>query len=73
VYDSQGFKSISTTGRLVFQLQAEGNDEGEDACEARLPSATQLEVSGWWRRAQHLLLMTVASRWCTMQSLVAWG
>jgi hypothetical protein len=32
------------TGGFVFQLKAEGHDEGEDTFEARLPIAKQLEV-----------------------------
>ena len=35
---------ISTTGRLVLELQAKGHDEGEDTFEERLPIAKQLEV-----------------------------
>jgi hypothetical protein len=32
------------TGGFVFQLKAEGHDEGEDTFEERLPIAKQLEV-----------------------------
>src|SRR5712691_11226809 len=34
----------STTGRLVFQLKAEGQDEGKDTFEKRLPIAKQLKI-----------------------------
>ena len=44
--------SASTAGRLVFQLQAEGCDNGEDTFEERLPivyrsSENALEIQGW--------------------------
>src|SRR5882672_6842888 len=57
----------STTGGFVFQLKAEGHDEGEDTLEECLPIAKQLEVrrfaseidsdgavfSRWFRRCAH--------------------
>jgi hypothetical protein len=36
--------STTATGGFVFQLKAEGHDEGEDTFEERLPIAKQLEV-----------------------------
>src|SRR5919108_5169084 len=56
------------TGCLVFELKAEGHDEGQYAFEERLPIAKQLEVrrfapeidgdgavfSGWFRRCAHV-------------------
>ena len=36
--------SATATGGLVFQLNAEGHDEGNDTCEERLTIANQLEV-----------------------------
>jgi hypothetical protein len=36
--------SAAATGGFVFQLKAEGHDEGEDTFEERLPIAKQLEV-----------------------------
>src|SRR5882724_8179450 len=40
-----GQAPASTTGRLVFQLKAEGHDEGEDTFKERLPIAQQLKIS----------------------------
>ena len=36
--------SATATGGFVFQLEAEGHDEGDDTFEERLPIAKQLEV-----------------------------
>jgi hypothetical protein len=36
--------STTATGGFVFQLKAEGHDEGEDIFEERLTIAKQLEV-----------------------------
>ena len=35
------------TGRLVFELKAEGEDEGEDTLEKRLPVSQQAAVCGF--------------------------
>ena len=35
------------TGRLVFELKAEGEDEGEDTLEKRLPVSQQAAVGGF--------------------------
>jgi len=39
-----GQASVSTTSRLVFELQAKGQDEGEHAFDKRLAVAQQLRV-----------------------------
>jgi hypothetical protein len=39
-----GQAPAATTGGFVFQLKAEGHDEGEDTFEERLPIAKQLEI-----------------------------
>jgi hypothetical protein len=36
-----------TTGCLVFQLKAEGEEEGEDTLERRLPVSQQAAVGGF--------------------------
>jgi hypothetical protein len=35
------------TGRLVFQLKAKGEEEGEDTLEKRLPVSKQAAVGGF--------------------------
>jgi hypothetical protein len=39
-----GQASAATTGGCVLQLKAQGQHEGEDTCEERLPIAQQLYV-----------------------------
>src|SRR5215468_2961488 len=42
-----GQTPAARTGRLVGELKAQGEDEGEDKLDKRLAIADQLEVGGW--------------------------
>ena len=42
-----GQTPFPATGRLVFELKAEGEDEGEDTLEKRLPVSQQAAVCGF--------------------------
>jgi hypothetical protein len=42
-----GQRATSVTGRFVFELEADGEDEGEDALDERLGVAKELRVGGF--------------------------